>query len=56
MGSAEELPSLTGTVVAGILMLAPWCPAATLGICAFTVPNWHTDSILLQKPYGEAAD
>lgn len=54
LSSAGELPGLTGTVVAGILMLAPWGPAAALGICAFTVPNWHTPSILLQKPFRAA--
>lgn len=56
LSSAGELPSLTGTVVAGILMLAAWGPAAALGICAFAVPHWHAGSILLQKPCGEAAD
>lgn len=54
LSSAGEFPSLTGAVVAGILMLAPWGPAAALGIRAFTVSSWHTATILLQKPCGKS--
>lgn len=35
-------------------MLAPWGPAAALAIRAFTVSNWHTATILLQKPCGKS--